>query len=106
MAVDYMQRAEKYLERAAYLEGTGQPKVCGDYVRRSGELIEQARTRVAVFRGPEAVMELQASRWEDFIVALDVAASMRASISRVENVFAEADAAIAGLANEARRLAQ
>ncbi|WP_417220556.1 hypothetical protein [Arthrobacter sp.] len=47
-----MQRAQHLLERAAHLEGTGQPMLCRTYVRRAGELIEESRTLVAAERGP------------------------------------------------------
>lgn len=57
-----MQRAQQCLERAAHLEGTGQPKVCADYVRRAGELIEEARTLVAEGRGPEHATRLANER--------------------------------------------
>lgn len=57
-----MQSAQQYLERAAHLEGTGQPKVCADYVRRAGELIEEAREDLAWQRGGFRPFVLAAER--------------------------------------------
>src|SRR6185312_3272965 len=57
-----LQRAQRYLERAAHLEGTGQPKVCADYVRRAGELIEEAREDLAWQRGGFKPFALAAER--------------------------------------------
>lgn len=50
-ALDCAARAQRYLERAARLEGSGQPKVCADYVRRAGELIDEGREQMAWARG-------------------------------------------------------
>lgn len=63
-----MQRAQQYLERADRLEGTGQPVVCGTYVRRAGELIEETRTLVAAHRGPAFVTELAMRRAAQLVI--------------------------------------
>jgi hypothetical protein len=57
-----MQRARQYLERAARLEGTGQPVLCQTYVRRAGELIEETRTVVAAHRGSRFKSQLAMER--------------------------------------------
>ncbi len=57
-----MQRAQQYLERAAHLEGTGQPALCATYVRRAGDLIEETRTLVAEHRGPNHATGLALQR--------------------------------------------
>lgn len=66
--VERMQRAQQYLERAAHLEGTGQPVVCATYVRRAGELIEETRTLVAAHRGPEFATWLAMKRAAQVVI--------------------------------------
>lgn len=63
-----MQRAQQYLERAAHLEGTGQPALCATYVRRAGDLIEETRTLVAAHRGPEFATHLAMKRAAQVVI--------------------------------------
>ena len=65
--VERMQRAQQYLERAAHLEGTGQPVLCALYTRRAGHLIERVRSMVADQRGGLHATELALERAGRFV---------------------------------------
>ncbi|MBM6622636.1 hypothetical protein JTF08_13555 [Micrococcaceae bacterium RIT802] len=67
-AVDRMQRAQRHLRKAAQLEGTGQPMLCATYARRAVELIDEARTSTAAYRGPKHATRLALQRSAQVLV--------------------------------------